>query len=67
MPEPPLDPLPQDPALAAALAQLELGADVPAPLQRAAAAALAWVYAIDREAADGEGPIPPPRGLTPPR
>lgn len=34
-----------------ALARLDLGPAIPAPLQRAVAATLAWLTALDREAA----------------
>jgi hypothetical protein len=68
MPDPPPHPVPrEDPAFAAALARLELGIEVPAPLQRAAVAALAWVAALDREATSRAEPSAPPRGPTRPR
>jgi len=40
-------PVREDPALAAALAGLELGADVPEELWVAVAEALAWAYRLD--------------------
>jgi hypothetical protein len=63
-PPPPDDPAPaappeNDPAIAAALIQLDLGSSPAAPLQRAAVAALAWLGELDRS---GEG-----RGATRPR
>jgi type III secretion system FlhB-like substrate exporter len=47
-----------------AFARLDLGPAIPPPLQRAVAATLAWLIALDREAAAGP---PPPRDPTPPR
>jgi flagellar biosynthesis protein len=44
-------PVREDPALAEALAKLELGQDVPQELWRAAAEALAWAYKLDARAA----------------
>jgi hypothetical protein len=55
MPEPPPGQPPEQPAIAAALARLDLGPGTPAPLQRAAVAALAWLGGLDREV----GPTPP--------
>jgi flagellar biosynthesis protein len=46
-------PLREDPALAEALAALELGDDVPQPLYAAVAETLAWAYRVDRQAASG--------------
>ncbi len=43
-------PVREDPALAEALAKLELGRDVPEELWRAAAEALAWAYRLDAQA-----------------
>lgn len=50
-------PVRHDPALAEALAKLELGDDVPAELWTAVAETLAWAYRLDAQA----GP-PHPRG-----
>jgi flagellar biosynthesis protein len=44
-------PIREDPALAKALAALDLGAEVPQPLYRAVAEALAWAYGLDQAAA----------------
>jgi flagellar biosynthesis protein len=44
-------PIREDPALAEALAKLELDRDVPQELWRAAAEALAWAYKLDARAA----------------
>ena len=44
-------PVREDPALAAALAALDLGAEVPEVLYRAVAEALAWAYRLDVAAA----------------
>jgi flagellar biosynthesis protein len=44
-------PLRADPALAEALAALDLGATVPEALWRAVAEALAWAYRLDADAA----------------
>jgi flagellar biosynthesis protein len=44
-------PVREDPALAEALAKLELDRDVPQELWRAAAEALAWAYKLDARAA----------------
>jgi flagellar biosynthesis protein len=44
-------PVKSDPALAGALAKLELGADVPEALWTAVAETLAWAYRLDAEAA----------------
>jgi hypothetical protein len=41
--------------------RLELGPAVPAPLQRAVAAALAWVDALDREAETAQDAVRRPR------
>jgi flagellar biosynthesis protein len=46
-------PVRSDPALAQALAALELGADVPEELWRAVAETLAWAYRIDTRARKG--------------
>jgi flagellar biosynthesis protein len=43
-------PVREDPALAEALAKLELGADVPQALWVAVAEALAWAYQLDAQA-----------------
>jgi flagellar biosynthesis protein len=43
-------PVRHDPALAEALAKLELGADVPQELWTAVAETLAWAYRLDAEA-----------------
>jgi type III secretion system FlhB-like substrate exporter len=51
MPEPP-----EDPQLAAALARLDLGPDVPPPLRAAVGAALVWVDALASEAAGATRP-----------
>ena len=44
-------PVRSDPALAEALAKLELGTDVPEALWVAVAEALAWAYRLDADAA----------------
>jgi flagellar biosynthesis protein len=44
-------PVRSDPALAEALAALDLGADIPEALWRAVAEALAWAYRLDAAAA----------------
>jgi flagellar biosynthesis protein len=44
-------PVRQDPALAQALAALDLGQEIPEPLYRAVAEALAWAYGLDAQAA----------------
>ena len=44
-------PVREDPALAAALAALDLGAEVPEALWHAVAAALVWAYGLERRAA----------------
>jgi flagellar biosynthesis protein len=44
-------PVREDPALAEALAKLDLGRDVPQELWTAAAEALAWAYRLDAKAA----------------
>jgi flagellar biosynthesis protein len=44
-------PVRSDPALAEALAALELGRDVPPALWTAVAEALAWAYRLDNQAA----------------
>jgi flagellar biosynthesis protein len=44
-------PVREDPALAQALAALDLGANVPEALWRAVAEALAWAYKLDATAA----------------
>jgi len=46
-------PVRSDPALAQALATLDLGTAVPEPLWRAVAEALAWAYRLDADAARG--------------
>jgi flagellar biosynthesis protein len=43
-------PVREDPALARALAALELNAEIPPPLWRAVAEALAWAYRLDAQA-----------------
>ena len=48
-------PIRSDPALAEALAQLDLGARVPEPLWKAVAQVLAWAYRLDVEAARRHG------------
>lgn len=48
-------PIRSDPALAEALAKLDLGATVPEPLWRAVAQVLAWAYRLDAEAARRHG------------
>jgi flagellar biosynthesis protein len=47
-------PVRHDPALAEALAKLELGADVPEALWTAVAETLAWAYRLDAQAARGQ-------------
>jgi flagellar biosynthesis protein len=44
-------PVRSDPALAEALAGLDLGADIPPAMWRAVAEALAWAYRLDAAAA----------------
>jgi flagellar biosynthesis protein len=44
-------PVHSDPALAKALAALDLGSEVPETLYRAVAETLAWAYSLDLEAA----------------
>lgn len=44
-------PVRSDPALAEALAALDLGAQIPPALWRAVAEALAWAYRLDAQAA----------------
>ncbi|HTW11260.1 MAG TPA: EscU/YscU/HrcU family type III secretion system export apparatus switch protein [Solirubrobacteraceae bacterium] len=44
-------PVREDPALAAALAALDLGAEIPEALYRAVAETLAWAYGLDLAAA----------------
>jgi flagellar biosynthesis protein len=46
-------PVRRDPALAEALAKLELGGDVPPALWTAVAETLAWAYRLDATAAHG--------------
>ncbi len=46
-------PVRHDPALAEALAKLELGADVPPELWTAVAETLAWAYRLDAQAGGG--------------
>jgi flagellar biosynthesis protein len=46
-------PVRHDPALAEALAKLELGADVPEELWTAVAETLAWAYRLDAQASRG--------------
>src|SRR5690348_1994449 len=48
-------PVRHDPALAEALAKLELGSDVPEELWTVVAETLAWAYRLDAQAA-GSGP-----------
>jgi flagellar biosynthesis protein len=45
-------PVREDPALAAALAALDLGAEVPEALWQAVAAALVWAYGLEHRAAE---------------
>lgn len=47
MPDEPARPVLVDPELAEALAALDLGDQVPEPLYRAVAEALAWAYGLD--------------------
>jgi flagellar biosynthesis protein len=47
-------PVREDPALAAALAALDLGDNVPEALWRAVAEALAWAYRLDAAAGRGQ-------------
>ncbi|HSC02199.1 MAG TPA: EscU/YscU/HrcU family type III secretion system export apparatus switch protein [Solirubrobacteraceae bacterium] len=47
-------PVRHDPALAEALAKLELGADVPQELWTAVAETLAWAYRLDAQASSGK-------------
>ena len=49
-------PVREDPALAGALAALELGAEIPPALWRAVAETLAWAYQLDAEARPGAHP-----------
>jgi flagellar biosynthesis protein len=49
-------PVRHDPALAEALAKLELGADVPQELWTVVAETLAWAYKLDAEAGGGHRP-----------
>jgi flagellar biosynthesis protein len=46
-------PVRSDPALAEALAAIELGRDVPEALWKAVAEVLAWAYELDAKAAKG--------------
>ena len=46
-------PVRHDPALAEALAKLELGSDVPEELWTAVAETLAWAYRLDAQASGG--------------
>jgi flagellar biosynthesis protein len=48
-------PIRSDPALAEALAKLDLGASIPEPLWRAVAQVLAWAYRLDAAAARRHG------------
>lgn len=48
-------PVRSDPALAQALAALDLGAQIPQELWRAVAEALAWAYKLDAETARRRG------------
>lgn len=52
-------PVRRDPALAEALARLELDLEIPAELYVAVAEALAWAYRLDLEAARPDGATPP--------
>ena len=54
-------PVKSDPALANALAALDLGEEVPEALYRAVAEALAWAYKLDAEAT-GRPSGPPRKG-----
>lgn len=55
-------PVRRDPALAEALAQLELQLEIPHELYVAVAEALAWAYRLDLEAGPAQpGPATPPR------
>lgn len=47
-------PIREDPALAQALAQLELGAEVPAELWQAVAETLVWALRLDRRARESQ-------------
>lgn len=49
-------PVRSDPALASALASLDLGDEVPEALYRAVAETLAWAYKLDAEAGRPSGP-----------
>lgn len=49
-------PVKSDPALARALAALDLGAEVPEAMYRAVAEALAWAYRLDAQAGRAGGP-----------
>jgi len=46
-------PVRSDPALASALAALDLGTEIPEELYRSVAETLAWAYRLDRKAAQG--------------
>ncbi|MEX2196699.1 MAG: EscU/YscU/HrcU family type III secretion system export apparatus switch protein [Thermoleophilaceae bacterium] len=52
-------PVRRDPALAEALARLELDLEIPPDLYAAVAEALAWAYRLDIEAARPPGATPP--------
>ena len=52
-------PLRSDPALAEALARLELDREIPQDLYTAVAEALAWAYGLDLRAAGAEPPTQP--------
>ncbi len=47
-------PVRSDPALASALAALDLGTEIPQELYRSVAETLAWAYRLDRKLAQGE-------------
>lgn len=51
-------PVREDPALAKALAALDLGAEVPETLYRAVAETLAWAYRLDLASAKGPQRLP---------
>ena len=49
-------PVRRDPALVEALGKLELGEEIPEPLYRAVAEALAWAYSLDARAGGATRP-----------
>src|SRR3954454_14804619 len=51
-------PVREDPALAEALAALELDTEIPEDLYTAVAEAIAWAYSLDAQAARYAGPFP---------